>query len=80
MALVFFKNADQILVGEANDFRIFQEFQPNTSRKSIWLQQKSFLNLFLLIGGAMELGEINSGEGSKNQQVEIHVEGTVVIR
>ena len=35
-----------------------------------------FLNLFLLIGGAMELGLINSGEGSKNQQVEIQVEGT----
>ena len=34
----------------------------------------SFLNLFLLIGGAMELGETNSGEGSKNKQVEIQVE------
>ena len=36
---------------------------------------KVFLNLFLLIGGAMELGELNSGKGSKNQQVEIQVEG-----
>ena len=25
----------------------------------------------------MELGEINSGESSKNQQVEIHVEGNI---
>ena len=33
------------------------------------------LKLFLLIGGAMELGEMNSGEGSKNQLVEILVEG-----
>ena len=75
MALVFFKNYDQILVGKANGFRILQEFQPNSVQKSIWLEQKSFLNLFLLIGGAMELGEINSGEGFKTQQVEIQVEG-----
>ena len=27
----------------------------------------------------MELGEINSGEGSKNQQVEIQVEGTKLL-
>ena len=76
MALVFCKNSYQILVGKVNDFRILQEFQTNSVQKSISLQQKSFLNLFLLIGGAIELGEINSGEGSKNQQVEIQVEGT----
>ena len=75
MALVLFKNSDQILVGKANGFRILQEFQTSSLQKNIGLQQKSFLNLFLLIGGAMELGEINSGEGSKNQQVEIQVEG-----
>jgi len=28
-------------------------------------------------GGDMELGEINSGEGSKNQQVEIQVEDEI---
>ena len=75
MASVIFKNYDQILVGKANGFRILQEFQPNSVQKSIWLHQKSFLNIFLLIGGAIELGEINSGEGSKTEQVEIQVEG-----
>ena len=38
---------------------------------------KVFLNLFLLIGGDMELGEINSGESSKNQCVEIQIEGNI---
>ena len=34
-------------------------------------------NHFTIIGGALELGEINSGESSKKQQVEIHVEGNI---
>ena len=75
MSFVIFKNSDQILVKKANGFRILQKFQPNSVQKSISLQQKSFINLFLLVGGAMELGEINSGEGFRNQQVEIQVEG-----
>ena len=36
-----------------------------------------FENIFLIIGGAMELGEINSGESSKNQLVEIQIEGNI---
>ena len=56
----------------------FKNSKPIVVGKAYGSSKSIFLNLFLLIGGAMELGEINSGEGSKNQQVEIQVvEGIV---
>ena len=49
----------------------FREFWP------FFFWEANFILISLIIGGAMELGEINSGECSKNQQVEIHVEGNI---
>ena len=50
-------------------------FWLNSVQKIISLQQKSFINLFLPVGGTMELGELISVESFRNQQVEIQVEG-----